>query len=89
MTDTDIKETAGDALRRFAAGRHRAVQAAARWLVANENLPAPALDVAQDFERLAIVLLGRVTVDNPQLTRCLDTLTQAKDYAVRAVLAID
>jgi hypothetical protein len=71
----------------LAESRHRAVRDAVRWLVPNQNLPEPALAVAEHFERLAADLLDLIETDDPQLTRCLDTLTTAKDYAVRAKLA--
>lgn len=67
-----------------AAGRHRAVTDAARWLDANQALPVELRAISNGFANLAIELLNAIPLDDPQLTRCLDTLTQAKDYAVRA-----
>jgi hypothetical protein len=75
------------ALSEATADRHRAVADAARWLEPNPNLPEAAFGIAEHFEGLAATLLDRIATDDPQLTRCLDTLTQAKDYAVRAWFA--
>jgi hypothetical protein len=73
-------------IREAAQGRHRAVQDAARWLEANPKLTGVAANVALVFETVATSLLDRLP-DDPELTRCLVALTQAKDHAVRASLA--
>lgn len=72
------------ALSEATADRHRTVVDAARWLEPNPDLPDAAFAIAGRFEALALELLALVATDDPQLIRCLDTLTQAKDYAVRA-----
>ena len=71
-----------------AATRDRAVSDAARWLQPNPNLPQgrPSA-VAWACAGLAAFLLDAVEHDDPELTRALVTLTQAKDHAVRAAIA--
>jgi hypothetical protein len=63
------------------------VAGALRWLNVNPNLPAEQARVSELFERLAVDLLRAVTRDDPELTRALVLLTQAKDAAVRASIA--
>lgn len=75
------------ALVALARHRHRAVSDAARWLVANPTLQGAPRGVAWLFEELACKLLEAVHGDDPELTRALVALTQAKDHAVRAKLA--
>lgn len=69
------------------AGRHRSVQDAARWLEVNPSLPEPLAVVSRMFETTARLVLEAVEVDDPELTRALVLLTQAKDAAVRAKIA--
>lgn len=66
--------------------RHRAVSDAGRWLVVNPALPDHLATVSRLFERLAGELLELVPLDDPELTRALTGLTQAKDSAVRAAI---
>lgn len=71
----------------LAQGRHPSVTAAARWLTVNPALPADLALVSVLFENLGAQLLQNVKADDPELTRALGLLTQAKDAAVRAAIA--
>ena len=75
------------ALRELAVGRAPGVQLAVRWLVVNPALPDAPAGVAWLFQDLATKILEAVHADDPELTRALTLLTQAKDAAVRAKLA--
>jgi hypothetical protein len=70
-----------------AEGRHPGVTAAARWLDVNPGLTPELAKIAQIFARAAVDLLNAVGGDDPELTRALSALTQAKDSAVRAAIA--
>lgn len=70
-------------------GRHPSVHGAGRWLIANSSLRGASLGVATLFEDLAGNLLAAIATDDPELTRALTLLTQAKDAAVRAKLIDD
>ena len=67
--------------------RHPGVQEAARWLEPNDRLPGALLTIATAFHDMTAWLLGQIPTDDPQLTHCLNSLTHAKDYAVRAAIA--
>jgi len=68
-------------------GRASAVHAAARWL-AYEHLTDPETrQVSASCARLAAEMLGRIKTDDPELTRGLVLLRQAKDAFVCASLA--
>jgi len=73
-------------LAELAASRHRAVADPARWLVVNPALKGAPAGGSWLFEDLACKLLEAVHGDDPELTRSLVLLTQAKDAAVRAKL---
>lgn len=75
------------ALEELAAQRHPSVRAAARWLVVNRALEGAPRGVSWLFEDIAAKLLEAVQGDDPELTRALVLLTQAKDAAVRAKIA--
>lgn len=68
-------------------GRHPGIRSAGRWLVVNPNLSGLPAVVSRRFESCAARLLQLVKVDDPELTRALTLLTQAKDAAVRAAIA--
>lgn len=77
-------------LTQLAATRHPSVRSAARWLETGQrssDRPPLANLVARRFERTAERLLALVKADDPELTRALVLLTQAKDAAVRAAIA--
>lgn len=74
-------------LAELALGRNPAVKSAARWLVVNQALEGAPRGVSWLFEDLGAKLLEAVRVDDPELTRALVLLTQAKDAAVRAKIA--
>jgi hypothetical protein len=70
-----------------ATGRHRAVQDVTRWFD-YEQLPAGApRDVSLAVATLAQALLGMISADDPELTRGLHKLVEAKDCLVRAAVA--
>lgn len=76
------------ALGDLAAKRHPSVRQAARWLDMAERAPdRPAAGVAWLFQDVATKLLEAVHQDDPELTRAVVLLTQAKDAAVRAKIA--
>lgn len=66
-------------------GRHEKTQMGQRWLEPNPNLPAPGGEIAEAFAGLTDWLLTKVP-DCGELSRCLDALVPAKDWAVRAGL---
>lgn len=74
-------------LRESAARRHPSVKSAARWLEVNSRLQGDQLQVAGLFRAMACDLLEWIDGDDPELTRALVLLTQAKDAAVRASIA--
>jgi len=67
-------------------GRHRAVIDACRWLDST-HLPLHLRVVAELFEDTASNLLHLVKTDDPELTRAINRLVEAKDAAVRAKIA--
>lgn len=69
-----------------AAGRHPSVQAAARWLEPNPNLPEHLHDIAAEFAGAGIRILDAIQTDDPQLIMALHKLVEAKDCAVRAAI---
>lgn len=69
-----------------AVGRHPSVQAAARWLEPNPNLPEHLHDIAVEFAGAGIRILDAIQADDPQLTMALHRLVEAKDCAVRAAI---
>ncbi len=66
--------------------RHQSVRAAGRWLLVNPALPEHLARVSGRFADLAAALLYAIPVDDPELTRALTLLCQAKDSAVRAAI---
>jgi len=70
-------------------GRHRAVQDIGRWFHDGSHLPGRAAAVSQVFATSLVALLGLVDVDDPELTRALFGMLQAKDAAVRAALVAE
>lgn len=70
-------------------GRHPSVRSAGRWLITDQRAqdrPGVVAVVARRFEACARFLLTAVKSDDPELTRALTLLTQAKDAAVRAAI---
>lgn len=76
-------------IREVAVGRHPSVQAVARWLDPNPNLPIHLLEISQVFHNVGVDMLEAIPEDDPQLTVALHHLVEAKDAAVRARLAMD
>jgi hypothetical protein len=71
-------------------GRHPSVRSAGRWLITDQRAqdrPGAVAVVARRFESVARFVLTAVKSDDPELTRALVLLTQAKDAAVRAAIA--
>jgi hypothetical protein len=69
-------------------GRHPGVQTALAWL-AFSHLPETLQDFSRPFYQTAVELVTRVTVDSAELTTALNTLVEAKDWAVRAGVRAD
>jgi hypothetical protein len=68
--------------------RHPGVQTALAWL-AFSHLPEALQDFSRPFYQTAVELVTRVTVDSAELTTALNTLVEAKDWAVRAGVRAD
>jgi hypothetical protein len=64
-------------------GRHPGVQAALQWL-AFSHLPKELAAFSAPFYATAVELLTEVQDDSPELTTALNSLVEAKDWAVRA-----
>lgn len=72
----------------FTAGRHPGVQTALAWL-AFSHLPDQLKSLARPFFQSALELLVRIPHDSAELTTALNTLVEAKDWAVRAGIRSD
>jgi hypothetical protein len=68
--------------------RHPSVQTALAWL-AFSHLPPPLQDFSRPFYQSAVGLILRVPNDSVELTTALNTLVEAKDWAVRAGIRSD
>jgi hypothetical protein len=68
---------------RLTEGRHPGVQAALQWL-AFSHLPEELAVYARPFYQTAAELLIEIPTDSPELTTTLNTIVEAKDWAVRA-----
>lgn len=66
--------------------RHPSVEAVARYLEPNVNLPKPLYDVSLRASLLAKEMLLLIPNDNAELTAGLRKLMEAKDCFVRAAL---
>ena len=77
-------EYAADAPRR----RHPGVQTAMAWL-AFSHLPDQLKAAARPFFQSGLELLVRIPNDSAELTTALNTLVEAKDWAVRAAIRSD
>lgn len=64
-------------------GRHPGVQAALQWL-AFSHLPTDLQNYSRPFYQTAVELVMEIEVDSPELTTALNSLVEAKDWAVRA-----
>lgn len=64
-------------------GRHPGVQAALQWL-AFSHLPEPLQRFSRPFYQTAVELVIEIRTDSPELTTALNSLVEAKDWAVRA-----
>lgn len=70
-----------------AAGRHRAVQDVTRWFDYGHLPAGPPREVSVAIAAVAQAVLSLVPGDDPELTRGLHKLIEAKDCLVRAALA--
>jgi hypothetical protein len=70
-----------------AAGRHRAVQDVIRWLDYDQLPAGQPRDVSAAIALLAQAILDLIPADDPELTRGLHRLVEAKDCLVRAAIA--
>lgn len=68
---------------RLTEGRHPGVQAALQWL-AFSHLPEELQRFSRPFYQTAAELIIEIPVDSPELTTALNSLVEAKDWAVRA-----
>jgi hypothetical protein len=64
-------------------GRHPGVQTALAWL-AFAHLPEALQDYSRPFYQTAVELVTVVKTDSAELTTALNSLVEAKDWAVRA-----
>jgi hypothetical protein len=69
-------------------GRHPGVVTALAWL-AFSHLPKPLQDYSRPFYQTAVELIINVRNDSAELTTALNTLVEAKDWAVRAGIRSD
>ncbi len=69
-------------------GRHPGVQTAMAWL-AFSHLPVALQDFARPFYQTGAELIVRVPADSAELITTLNTLVEAKDWAVRAGIRND
>jgi hypothetical protein len=69
-------------------GRHPGVVTALAWL-AFSHLPKPLQDYSRPFYQTAVELIVNVRNDSAELTTALNTLVEAKDWAVRAGIRSD
>lgn len=65
-------------------GRHRAVQDAARRFDMEHLTNPDARQIATSVGRLAQEMLARIHNDDPELTRALTSLADARDAFIRA-----
>lgn len=86
MTDTPALGTPGHA-QQTTQGRHPATADALQWL-ATSHLPEGLRARSQVFYVAACELI-LTNVDSPELTKALNALTEAKDWAVRAGIRTD
>lgn len=73
---------------RITNGRHPGVQTAMAWL-AFSHLPETLQSLSLPIYQAAMRLLDRVVLDSAELTTALNTLVEAKDWAVRAGIRSD
>jgi hypothetical protein len=73
---------------RITEGRHPGVVTALAWL-AFSHLPARLQDFSRPFYQTAVELIIEVKTDSAELTTALNTLVEAKDWAVRAGIRAD
>ena len=66
--------------------RHRAVQDAARRFTVAHLPNGPARDIAVDFGQFAETLLVQIPADDPEVTRGLTALADARDAFMRAAV---
>ena len=64
-------------------GRHPGVQAALQWLTF-AHLPEELQRFSRPFYQTAVELVVEIETDSPELTTALNSLVEAKDWAVRA-----
>lgn len=69
-------------------GRHPGVQSALQWLCFS-HLPGSLRSFSAPFYTAAVDLIQEVNTDSPELTTALNTLVEAKDWAVRAGIRSD
>lgn len=69
-------------------GRHPGVVTALAWL-AFSHLPPKLQDYSRPFYQTAVELIIEVKTDSAELTTALNTLVEAKDWAVRAGIRAD
>jgi hypothetical protein len=67
--------------------RHRAVQDVAQWFDYDHLPPGLGREVSKAIAATAADILDRIPVDDPELTRGLHKLVEAKDCLVRAAIA--
>lgn len=73
---------------RITEGRHPGVVTALAWL-AFSHLPPKLQDYSRPFYQTAVELIIEVKTDSAELTTALNTLVEAKDWAVRAGIRAD
>lgn len=64
-------------------GRHPGVAAALQWL-AFSHLPESLQRFSRPFYQTAVEMVVEISTDSPELTTALNSLVEAKDWAVRA-----
>jgi hypothetical protein len=67
-------------------GRHPAVIAAARRFEIDHLTNPDARQIGMEVGRLAALMLVRIKKDDPELTKALDTLADARDGFIRAAI---
>lgn len=72
----------------FTEGRHPGVQTALAWL-AFSHLPVPLQLFSRPFYQAALELIDGIPNDSAELITALNTLVEAKDWAVRAGIRSD
>jgi len=70
-----------------AAARHRAVRDITRWFTFSHLPAGTPRDVSALVADLAVTILKTIPADDPELTRGLSRLLEAKDSLVRAAIA--